>query len=107
MASPGTARDATPHSSERSSGAATLSNPSPLLHRDDRALADLRLDVKLVHQASRTRQPQTQPARGGVPILQGAGDIADARSLVLGNDDHTDTVIVIGETQADLAALGV
>src|SRR2546425_9811070 len=76
----------------------------PLLHGDGRPLPDDRRDVELIHQPSRAGETQTEPARGGVPVLQGAPDVRDARSLIARDHDQALAVAITDHVDGDLAA---
>src|SRR5207302_1532167 len=79
-ASPGRARDATPHSIN--AGAPTEASgihAAPFFHRHRGSLPDGRAHVEIVHQASRPREPQAQASGRRVAVLEGALDVPDPR----------------------------
>src|SRR5438445_243622 len=106
--SPACASVATPQSI--TGGASTDASrmpPAPFLHRHGGPLARNGHDVEVVHQAPRPRQPQTQPPRCRVPVLQRAGDVGNPGPLIARDDDHAIEVPVHDRAQRDLAPLGV
>jgi len=65
--------------------AATLTHLfTPLRHGHRRTLADLGHDVELVHQSSRPRQPESQPAVRAVAVLKCALEIGYAGPDIAG-----------------------
>src|SRR3954447_26198801 len=67
---------------------------APLAHRDGGAVAELRLDVELVHQPAAAGEPETQAAPRRVSLLERALDVGDPRSLVARDHDDRDPVVV-------------
>src|SRR5882762_605407 len=81
--------------------------PLPLAHRDAGALSEGGHDFEFVHQAAGARQPEPEPARGRVAVLHGARDVANAGSVVLGDDDEPLAGPVDHLGEAHLTALGI
>src|SRR5262245_51279782 len=79
----------------------------PLLHRNNRALADLRRDFKLVHQSLYAGQANSEATGGGVSIADGAVNVGDPLTLVTGNDHEAGPPPSIEGPQDNLAALGI
>src|SRR3954471_24064053 len=57
---------------------------APLAHCDRRAVAELRVDLELVHQPPAAGEPEAQAAPRRVPLLEGTLDVGDPRPLVMG-----------------------
>src|SRR2546429_6916991 len=107
-ASPGRARDATPHSIN--AGAPTEASgihAAPFFHRHRGSLPDGRAHVEIVHQASRPREPQAQASGRRVAVLEGALDVPDPRALIAGDDHHALAVTVGDHAERDFTPLGV
>src|SRR5207244_13584389 len=107
-ASPGRAREATPHSIN--AGAPTEASgihAAPLYHRPRGSLPDGRSHVEIVHQASRPRAPQAQASSRRVAVLEGALDVPDPRALIAGDDHHALAVTVGDHAERDFAPLRV
>src|SRR5437870_7432604 len=97
-ASPGRAREATPHSIN--AGAPTEASgihAAPFFHRHRGSLPDGRAHVEIVHQASRPRDAQAQASGRRVAVLEGALDVPDPRALIAGDDHHALAVTVRSE----------
>src|SRR2546422_5186429 len=80
--------------------------PLPLAHRDPGALPRRGHDLEFIHEAAGARQAEPEPARGRVAVLHGARDVANAGTVVLGDDDEPLAGPVDHLGQAHLAALG-
>src|SRR5213596_4001119 len=107
-ASPGRAREATPHSIN--AGAPTEASgihAAPFFHRHRGSLPDGRAHVEIVHQASRPREPQAQASGRRVAVLEGALDVPDPRALIAGDDHHALAVTVADHAERDFAPFGV
>src|SRR6266567_4345019 len=107
-ASPGRAREATPHSIN--AGAPTEASgihAAPFFHRHRGSLPDGRAHVEIVHQASRPREPQAQASRRRIAVLEGALDVPDPRALIAGDDHHALAVTVGDHAERDFAPFGV
>src|SRR2546429_5532737 len=107
-AAPGRARDATHHSIN--TGAPTESSgihAAPFVHRHRGSLPDGRAHVEIVHQASRSREPQAQASGRRVAVLEGALDVPDPRALIAGDDHHALAVTVGDHAERDFTPLGV
>src|SRR6476469_7476903 len=81
----------TPAASLRSLGRLVRSRaecPSllPLLHRDRRAVADLRTDLELVHEPLRSGQTDAHSFARRIAVLHDLRDVGDAGTLILDND---------------------
>src|SRR5205807_6196803 len=97
---PGSVSAAAPHSMREVS---TL----PFLNRHDRAQANIGDDFKLVHQPPDSGQAKPQTPRRREPGLEGAGNVWDTRSFVVGRDNDPAGFSLLDEFQDDFAALGV
>ena len=64
-------------------------------------------DVEFVHEASHAGQTQPQTARSGKAVLHGLANVADARSLIAGDDIHATLIAFFNEFEEDFAALRV
>src|SRR5947208_517961 len=107
-ASPGRASVATPHSINARPPTDTLGiHASPFFHRHGGPLADVRAHVEVVHQAPRTREPQSQAARRRVAVLERARHVPDPRALIARDDHDALTVAVRHQAERDFAPLGV
>src|SRR5438132_6575210 len=107
-ASPGRARDATPHSIN--AGAPTEASgihAAPFFHRHRGSLPDGRAHVEIVHQASRSREPQAQASGRRVAVLEGALDVPDPRALIAGDDPPALAGTVGDHAEPDITPLGV
>src|SRR2546422_7618409 len=107
-ASPGRAREATPHSIN--AGAPTEASgihAAPFFHRHRGSHPDGRAHVEIVHQASRPREPQAQASGRRVAVLEGALDVPDPGALIAGDDHHALAVTVADHAERDFAPFGV
>src|SRR6185503_8010762 len=106
--SPGSAREATPQSTNFPDMIALSAiSIQPLRHLDGRAYPNFGLQKEFVHEPFRPRQPHTQTAARRVAVLHGAGDVRDARPMVASHHIDPRPGAVIQRPQQDLAALGV
>src|SRR6478735_295133 len=60
----------------------TIGNPLP--HLDDGAVAGFRFDLQSVHQPARAGQAESEPASGGITVVQCTVHIRDAGTVVFG-----------------------
>src|SRR5712692_5469266 len=107
VVSPGRARAATPHSSGAGASWTLPNAASPLLHGHRGACARAGVDVEFVHEAPRARKPEPEAAGGRVAVLQGPGDIGDARPLINRHHFQAGSIAVGQQAERDLAPLGV
>src|SRR5439155_1064439 len=98
----------TPHSINARPPTDTLGiHASPFFHRHGGPLADVRAHVEVVHQAPRTREPQSQAARRRVAVLERARHVPDPRALIARDDHDALTVAVRHQAERDFAPFGV
>src|ERR1051326_4408990 len=105
---PGSADAATPQSSRAEASTEALGiHAPPFLHRHGGPLARIGDHLEVVHETAGAGQPETQTPGRGVPVLHGAGDVADPGALIARHDDDALTVAVRHDAEGDFAALGV
>src|SRR5436190_7065232 len=75
-----------------------MATADPLLHGDGRAATDLGDHLEFVHQPLGTRETEPQAAGRGEAVLQRERDVADARALILGHNDHA-LPVAVGESR--------
>src|ERR1043166_2911449 len=105
---PGSADAATPQSSRAEASTEALGiHAPPFLHRHGGPLARIGDHLEVVHETAGAGKPETQTPGRGVPVLHGAGDVADPGALIARHDDDALTVAVRHDAEGDFAALGV